>query len=167
MLIAIRYTKNDLLALTMALVQPQIAERDDIYIIDTTENREGLEIAKKYGTSKSVILTEVGDYSQRTSIDFFEEYAKNNGHKGILYLKNVLISTTFVSSLKRAITLNKYKFLSPEALPNRERLNPNFKWHCPPTRWVKECNDYIPRCLYVSFTGKKTGRFTNEKIVLL
>lgn len=168
MLIAIRYTKGDNLVLTLALIQPQISEKDDIYIIDTTPEKEGFNIAKKYGTSRSFILTEIGNYDSNKSIEIFEEYAKENKHRSILYIRNVLISTTFISNLKKAISISKYKILSPEVLPNRELLNPNFKWYYPPTNKVIKCNFYTPQCFCVntSKNRKNVGIFDNEKIVV-
>lgn len=168
MLIAIIHNQGDPLAATLTSIQPQLAETDDIYVIDRTPDREGWNLVKKYGTSRSTIYTEVGSFDRAKCEEIFKERAIQNKHIGILFLENVLVATTFIANLKKAISMSEYSILSPEILFNRDILNPNFSWYNPPTRFVSMCNDYTERIYWLSMDiGSGVGLFDNEKVVLL
>jgi len=168
MLIAIIHSKDDPLAVTLTALQPQLSIDDDIYIVDTTDNRQGLEIAKKYCSSKITTYVElVADKDTEKIVRIFGDKARENGHKSILFLGNVLFSSTFISNLKKGLEIKNVSILTPEILPSFDKLNPNFTWHNPPTKEVVPCNDYTSRCYLMTFKGSGAGKIPNEKIVLL
>jgi hypothetical protein len=167
MLIAIRHKKGDPLAVTLVNIQPQLAETDDIYVMDTSFDREGWEIVKKFGSSRSLIFTEFGNYDFDTCMKFWKQRAIKNGHNGILFLDNVLLSTTFVSNLKRVI--GSHGVIIPEVLESKDTLNPNFSWYGSPSeiRPFKYQGIQDNRCRYFHLTGFREVVSFTEKVALL
>lgn len=168
MLVAIIHSKNDPLAVTLTALQPQLSIDDDIYIVDTTPERQGLEIAKKYCSSKVTTYVEPFiDKDTEKIVRIFGDKARENKHKSILFLQNVLFSATFVSNMKKGLEIKNMAIITPEILQSQEKLNPNFTWHNPPTKEIIPCNDYTSRCYLMTFNGSGAGKIPNEKIVLL
>ena len=88
MLIAIIHSKDDPLAVTLTALQPQLSIDDDIYIVDTTDNRQGLEIAKKaYEVGSKTLLDVQNAEHQLNSAKVAFNAAQYNYHIAIINLK--------------------------------------------------------------------------------
>jgi hypothetical protein len=87
-------------------LQPQLDQKDDIYILDVSKQRDALKIAKLYGSSRCLILVEPGNYTTEEGLKYAEEFANKNGHKQMMFLPdNSVISTTLIPNFKRGIKL--------------------------------------------------------------
>jgi hypothetical protein len=117
-------------AILLVQLQPQLKEEDDIYIVDATPNREGLRLAKLYGSTRCYIFVEVGDYDWKTAYNFAEQNMFNNKQEGILHLReNLIISSTFISNMKKAAQ-SEYGIIYPVLIGvPYERFPSDFKWY--------------------------------------
>jgi len=133
MIVCIPYHKNKLgLVALLVNIQPQLNSGDLIYIIDNSDNREGLEIVKMFKSSRVVILVEVGKFSIYESWNIGIESMLDNKQEGILILNDdVLLSMTCISNIKKAHNLTEHLALvceTPSRAHSSHRLDPNFKW---------------------------------------
>jgi len=154
MTIIYHHTGNDLaLVGLLTNIQPQLSENDDIYIIDSTQDKRGVKLSALYGTSKSYIFVEVGDYSRYDAVKYGLENMVQNDQDGALVLGNVLVPQTFISDLKRACNhYTDYDLFVPEIrYIIYDVMDANFKWHTPAFRTPNvEKTDFIPaECFYI------------------
>lgn len=154
------------LCVLLTLLQPQLSSKDDIYILDTTPERSGLDIAKLYGSTRSYIFVEV---AEELSLIPGIEYMIQNRHGGMLVIKpNTVISKTFISNLKRA-SKESYDVFCFHTTENTY-LDPNFKWYTPlpriePVGLIRNDPVYMKRV--VKNHPQKIGNIFTEHVVKL
>lgn len=154
MTIIYHHTGNDLALVSLLTnIQPQLSEDDDIYIIDSTQEKTGVKISALYGTSKSYIFVEVGEYSRYDAVKYGLESMVENKQDGALVLGNVLVPQNFISNLKRACNhYTDYDLLVPEIhYIIYDVMDTNFRWN---SRILKiprvEQTNFLPaECFYI------------------
>lgn len=173
----IPYTGNEkgLTALLVTL-QPQLHPDDDIYIIDSSPNRSGLGVVALYGTTRSFIFVEVGDYDNDQKLQFGIQSAMENKQKGVLVLdESSFISQTFIGNLKKAIKLmeeTKFNILAPtiKNLPY-PKMDSDFRFFNSPTVKLTPSEVTFLSCYYFNtdIAGDEPilGVFENEIAVVL
>ncbi len=111
MIILIPYYSNNIgLSALLTNIQPQLEATDLIYIVDTSINRSGLEIARMYSSSRCITLVEVGEYTIYQAWNFGIEAMLENKQEGILILNDdVLLSQTCIANIKKAHLLEIYQ----------------------------------------------------------
>lgn len=167
------FTGNSLgFTFLLGLLQPQLSQDDDIYVVDSTPNRDGLKLATLFGTTRSYIFVEVGDYSYEQAFNFAFQNMAENKQDGLLAISDqCVISTTFITNLKKAI-VSGFAILYPQIreIPYK-RMDSNFQWFCPVTAEVvkADINDATPHCAYFAADKKysDSGIFKNEVVVVL
>lgn len=132
MTIIIPYTgKKHGLSQLLVSLQPQLHPDDDIYIIDMTPDRSGLEIATLYGSSRCFIFVEPAKVDMDTAIKYGIENMKQNKQEGAIILtERCVISNTFVSNMKKAAKTCNHCTLFPLHLDMvHGSMDTNFGWY--------------------------------------
>jgi thymidine kinase len=126
MTVLVYYQKNKVnLAVLITRLQTELSTSDDIYVVDTSKDRSGLEIARLYGTSRNHIFIEVGDYTFPEAVKFATQSMNENKQGKLLILdENAFISQTLIQNVKRAQNYNLIPIT--KRLPY-DRMDPNFK----------------------------------------
>lgn len=110
-------------------LQPQLHPSDDIYIIDSSPDRSGVEIARIYGTTRCYVFVEVSDRKGLEAVTYGYESMRDNNQSGSLVIPpNVLISATFIQNLKKAIT-ESYDVFYFNEVAIQGFVDPNFLWY--------------------------------------
>lgn len=164
------YTKGSSnLAVLLTQIQPQLDPDSDIYIVDASKNREGLRIAKLYGSTRCYIFVEVGDYNWDKAYGFAYQSMLENKQEGILAIsENAIISKTFIGNARRALKMGAYT-ASPKVLRTPYDQFPNsFKWYNPVVKSLKD-GEFSRDCFITNhpLDVQKIGVFPEETIVLL
>ncbi len=167
MTVFIHYTNNPInFAQLLVSLQPQLNESDDIYIVDSSSDREGFRLAKLYGSTRSVIFIEVGQYTYEKALAFGIENELENGQDAILVIsQDAVISNTFISNVRRVIKMG-IQTACPivEEVPYPQ-FPGSFKWYNPVTK--KLVSGKIRDKVFVLSSGKKVGVFAEETVLLL
>lgn len=148
-------------------LQSQLSEDDDIYVV--SPDKKGVGIVKQYGSTRSTILVEVSKCDWQKALAFAWQSMIENKQDGILCLsENLIISSTFIANLKRAIK-SDFDILSPHIIFNPYNHFPNeFRWYNHPA--TAEEGKAYHECMYIkngkSHDSINTGIFA-EKVVLL
>lgn len=170
--VVIPYTGNKVgLATLLVQLQPQLHTDDDIYIVDSTPERSGVEIARLYGSTRCYIFVEVGKYDSYQAIGFGMQNCKENGQKGFLVMSSrLVISQTFIANLKKAIKKG-FKVISPTVIETPYHQMPqNFQWYNPSTTEVTHVSTFSPFCYYQDLGNDEMegwGGLGNETAVVL
>lgn len=151
-------------------LQPQLSASDDIYIVDTTPDREGLKTAQKYKTSKSMVFVDIGLATPEEAITLFMKSARKNNQPGFLAMHHCLVSQTFITSIRLASDKSQYGILVPKVLPVGDgKIDPNFKWHTggmPKVGEYRRTGDEL--CKYYSAKGGNLeGELQNEYVTYI
>lgn len=168
MTVLTHYTGNQLgLATLLVNLQPQLSPDDDIYIVDASKDRSGLKIASMYGSTRSYIFVEVGNYSLYEAGNFGVQSMKENKQDGLLFVSDrCLLPFTFIASLRRAIPDSKDAIVPH--LQEVERMDPSFKWFSKPLKLEDgEPNDL---CYYLKARVSEPMTITklvNEYVIVL
>lgn len=110
-------------------LQPQLHPSDDIYIIDSSPDKSGVEIARIYGTTRCYVFVEVSDREGLQAVKYGYESMRDNNQSGALVIpSNALISATFIQNLKKAIT-ESYDVFYFKEVPIQGFVDPNFLWY--------------------------------------
>lgn len=113
-------------------LQPQLHPDDDIYIIDSTKDRSGVRIAKLYGSTRCFIFVEVSPKEEAAAVQLGLQSMKENKQEGALVIyPNLVIPTTFIANLKKAMR-EMHDILIFNEAKSDDFLDPNFKWFTPP-----------------------------------
>lgn len=168
MTVFIYYTGNKTgLSVIITQLQPQLAESDDIYIVDASPGKKGVTVANQYSSTRCYIFVEVADCSFEIALKYALQSMVENKQEGLLVLSDrCVISSTFISNLKRVAGCDFF-CLSPKVYTNPyERLNQNFRWYNPPNNTIEKAPDFDPRCFYIKeATNKDCGLLANELVV--
>ena len=171
MVVGIHYTGNKIgLATLLVQLQPQLSKYDDIYIVDSTKDKSGLAIARLYGTTRGFVMVEVGKYTSIEARDLVFEFLVENEHIGMLIISDrCVISSTFISNLKKAAILG-YSSVVPKIveLP-ADRMDSNFKWFNPVVKSLTKAKNVTDFCYYITYnyTHLETAEFSEETVVVL
>lgn len=167
MTISIFHQNNTVgLATLLVSLQSQLAPEDDIYIADVSSDRSGLRIANLYGSTKCYIFVEVGQYTKEESIKFATQSMLENKQGGLLVInENVVISTTFISNLKRASKLTLNTIVPDAIITPWPKLPTEFKWHNSSTVLLKDTTVFLDSC-YFKRSSNKLSLLVNEKVVV-
>ena len=113
-------------------IQPQLHPDDDIYIVDTTKNQEGVKLAKLLGSTRSFIFVEVApEKSEIEALKYGFQNMKENKQEGALILPaDCVISSTLVANFKKA-KKTQYDMLFCRCSVV-DQMASNFKWFDPP-----------------------------------
>ncbi len=170
MTVLIHYTGSPNFPVLLTQIQPQLSEDDDIYVVDTTPNREGLRLAKLYGSTRCYIFVEVGKYSWAEAYMFAYRNMQENKQGGILSLhENLIISSTFISNIKKASGLG-YDVVIPRILKTPyPQLPSSFTWYNPPVKKVVKSFIKSTDCFYARADkdNEEIGYFKEETVVLI
>lgn len=129
--VTIPYEGNKMgLAQLLVSLQPQLHPDDDIYIVDFSQDKSALQIAKLYGSTRCYIMVEPTDKTFIEALGFGLQSMKENKQKGVLILETELvIPTTFIANLKKSIKADYELFLLD--ISDSTEMDPNFKWFNP------------------------------------
>lgn len=169
MTVFIHYTGSSNFRVIITQLQPQLSEDDDIYIVDSSPNREGLRLSKLYGSTRCYIFVEVGDYPWDKAFGFAQQSMKENKQDGILCLsEDIVVSHTFISNVKRAAKLG-FGTVYPSFLKLPYPQFPNsFTWYNPPVKKLEKAVFFFNHCFYQKADANGlTGVFREETVVLL
>lgn len=125
-------------------LQMQLSPSDDIYVVG---DKQTVETVKRYGSSRSYIFVEVGDYSFSEAVKFAKQNMIENKQEGLLVIdENCIISATLIQSMKRCERdLLKYQVFCPIIT----QMSPNFRWFAHPLE-IDPVSEIDPRCYYTS-----------------
>lgn len=169
MTVFIHHTDNPTgLATLLINLQPQLSPNDDVYIVDSSKNRSGLKIAELYGTTRSYIFVEVGDYNIAQAFKFAVQSMTENKQEGILVISDqCIVPYTFIQSLKRASKTNEV--IAPRVSFSNV-MDPNFRWFSHPVKLGEQELDQ-EFCCYFKKTAinnpAKVSVLENEVVVVL
>lgn len=177
MTVLITYTGNKVgLASLLLQLQPQLKSDDDIYVFDSSEDHDGVDLAKLYGSTRCVIFVEYDwEDSDITALQAADESAKKNGQRYLLVLtEDCVISATFISNLKRCFKF-KYNMYYPINLrPAYRQFPTEFNWYNPPTKKLTPNFEHFLDCYCVdrdidldSEVPFSSACFENETVVIL
>ncbi|MBV6446342.1 MAG: hypothetical protein IFNCLDLE_02635 [Ignavibacteriaceae bacterium] len=155
------YSNRAGLAFLMANLQPQMDENDILYIVDDSPDKSGLEIAKMFASSRTLVLCDPtgGGKGIYNGWNYILQAMIDHKKDGAFIINDdVVLSMTCLSNLKRAhkITGDVYDCLVPKT-PTREWnskvLDPNFSWYSKvttindikDTRWMAGFAFYLKR----------------------
>lgn len=157
-------------AILLVQLQPLLSESDDIYIVDSSPNREAVRLSKLYGSTRCYIFVEVGNYTWEKAYTFAWQNMMENSQEGILCIsEDAVISQTFISNMKKAAKLGKV--ICPMILETPyPQLPNNFKWYNPPVKQLKPGVTTSLSCFYKSADAKQdkiVGILEEEIVVVL
>lgn len=170
MTVFIHYTNNPInFAQLLVSLQRQLKGNDDIYIVDSSKNREGFRLSKLYGSTRSFIFIEVGKYTYEEALQFGIQSQLENDQEGFVVLpENAVISDTFISNVRRVIKSGA-STASPIVEEVPYPLFPNhFTWYNSIFR--KLVSGKISNKVFVMSSKpkhKKVGVFAEETVLLL
>jgi GT2 family glycosyltransferase len=156
-------------AVLLAQLQPQLAPDDDIYVVDATEDRSALKTARKFKTSRNVVLVETTPGVAPFKAAF--ESALDNSQEAVLFLSPYcFISNTFIGNLKQALRNCESDQIIPRIQyapygridPNFNSWNPTIRQLPPTTFGEREC--YLAR-IDVKF-NHSASELSNELVVV-
>lgn len=170
MTVFIHYQGSPNFPVLLVQLQPQLSEDDDIYIVDSSPNREGLRLAKLYGSTRCYIFVEVGKYDWKDAWEFALQNMKENKQEGLLHLsEDLVISSTFISNMKKAAK-SEFKIIYPIiwGIPY-SKFPPDFRWYNSPKPVVNaKLNGISITCFYQKAeSGEKIGLLDSETVVLI
>lgn len=166
----IYYTGKDNFPVLLTQLQPQLSQDDDIYVVDITPNRKGVDVVNRYGSSRCYIFVEVGDYSFEQAEQFALENMQENKQEGLLVIsENAIISSTFIANIKRASKLDCDIFSPAVISASYVRFPSSFKWYNQPVSSLARVGDYSNNCYYrkADKTNENKGFFAGEVVVVL
>lgn len=119
-------------------LQPQLhPEKDDIYVVDMSDDQSAVDLAKMYGSTRCYIFVEPTKERGKKAIRLGLENMKQNSQEGALIISDrCVISCTFIANLKKAASHDDWGILFPQVQDMRKRIDPNFSHYCPPTTVV-------------------------------
>lgn len=137
------YTGNTIgLAQLLVSIQPQLHPDDDIYIVDSSKEKSGKQIALLYGSTRCYIFVEETEKRGREAIKFGLESMKQNKQEGALLISDrCVISCTFVANLKKAVAYDDWNILVPQVAETKTALDQNFKWFNAPTTVITKVEE--------------------------
>ena len=149
----------------MTLLQIQLDQNSDIYIVDTTADRSGLALARLYGSTRQFIFVETGNHTRDQAIAFATQSQRENKQKGLLVIDDdCLISQTFITSVKR---VKGYAIISPVVINTPyPQLPTDFKWFNSELE-VQDAPGFSTKCYFVADKGIKVGKLVNETVIIM
>lgn len=168
MTVFLHYTGSPNFRVIITQIQPQLSPDDDIYVVDSSPNREGFRLAKLYGSTRCYIFVEVGKYTYEEALGFGIENQLENNQEGILVLsENAVISSTFIGNVKRVLKMG-IQTACPivEEIPYPQ-FPSHFRWYNPPVNKLVDGKISSKVFLMSNPHGKKIGVFAEETVVLL
>lgn len=166
--ILLQYKENPInLAVLLSQLQPQLHPDDDIYLIDSSEHKNGLKLVAAYGTTRCYIFVETSPQINRLKAGI-QSMVDNNQHALIYLSENAFISSTFVSNMKRVID-SQYEIISPVVVPNQfHKMDPNFKFFNSSELLLESADDFSPDCFMLTRQSRKSyGLLKNERVITL
>lgn len=167
MTVFIYFSKNPInFAQLLVSLQRQLNESDDIYVVDSSSDREGFRLAKLYGSTRSFIFIEVGDYTYKQAWNFGRQNQLENKQDGFLAIsEDAVISDTFISNVRRVIKMG-VSVACPLIHEAPYPLFPNsFSWYNPVVKNLVDGE--ISDKVFLLSDGGKAGVFAEEIVVLL
>lgn len=170
MTVFIHYKSNPInFAQLLVSLQRQLNENDDIYVVDSSPDREGFRLTKLYGSTRSFIFIEVGQYDYSKALGFGIENQLDNDQEAFLCLpENAVISDTFISNVRRVIKSGA-STASPivEEVPYPQ-FPGSFKWYNPVFKELVSGTISDKVFLLANKSPKpKVGVFAEETVLLL
>lgn len=182
----IHYTgyREGLVSLLMNL-QPQLDTNSDIYIVDSSKDHSGLELATLYGSTRCIILVEVGLFDFKGALNAgFQSTVENKQEGALILSESTVLPATFISNLKKALKLAPdFNVLTPKIIHTPYgRMDSNFQWFNPPTLEVIKVDHKVygwltPGCAYITKrtleldpskqNDLRVGIFPNETVIVL
>ena len=163
------YQKNYVnFSVLLTTLQSQLSSEDDIYIIDTSKNKEALKLATIYGTTRSYIFVEPTTLDKALGVGL--ESMSDNKQEALIFLgENCFVATTFISNMKRAIN-SGYEIISPVVKQNQYySMDNNFKFYNASGTRLKSQENFNSNC-YMVVSKEDNGKYAlleNEYVVIL
>jgi len=164
------YSNKAGLAYLLGTLQPQMDENDILYIVDDSPDKSGIEIAKMYAGSRTVVLCETtggkGIYNGWNAI--LESMLEHKKDGAFILNDDVVLSQTCIANIKRADKMTDDVALitkTPTREWNSKQFDPNFTWFNPavkkddirPAQWLCGFAFYLKRA-----TVEKIGLFNTD-----
>lgn len=160
--IAFRENVLNFVALLTQL-QPLLHKDDDIYVVDSSPNRDALRIVAMYGTTRCYIFVEP---TKEDALGCGIQSMVENDQKALLFLdEGCFISSTLIANLKKIV--GEYQNVSPLVNINPYyKMDTNYKHYNSPNDLV-EAKGFSKKCFLMSRNYKKRyGLLKNEYVTV-
>lgn len=152
----------------LSVLQPQLSSDDDIYIIDSSPNKEALKLATIYGTTRSYIFVEPTLLEK--SLEYGLQSMAENKQDALIFLnENCFISSTFIANMKKAVGCG-YEIISPVVKQNEYyKMDNNFKFFNPTIPTISQSENFDSNCFMIvnSEDNDKYALLENEFVSIL
>lgn len=154
------------LAVLLAQLQPQLHPSDDIYIIDSSREKNGLKVAALYGTTRSYIFVEPTKYENALQYGL-QSMVENTQEASLFLREDAFISSTFVANMKKTLD-SPYQIISPRVYQNPyPKMDPNFKLYNPSVNDLVAHDDFNAFCFMLTRQSKRNyGLLKNEYVII-
>lgn len=142
-------------SILLSTLQSQLSPEDDIYIVDSSPDRQALTLAKVYGTTRCYIFVEPASIEH--SLEYGLQSMAENDQQALIFLdENCFISLTFIMNMKQAINSN-YEIVSPVVKQNEyEKMDNDFKFFKSRQMSLTDAEDFNSKCFMIN-KDKDTG----------